>query len=59
MTVVWPRGRFALGDPDTAGEQLSVDLASSVDGFTINMPANGHVPGQVALLGETATTLLS
>jgi len=52
-------GRFALGDPDTVGEQLSADLASGVDGFTINMPANGHVPGRVALLGETAAKLLS
>jgi alkanesulfonate monooxygenase SsuD/methylene tetrahydromethanopterin reductase-like flavin-dependent oxidoreductase (luciferase family) len=44
---------FILGDPDTVGERLSEDLALGVDGFTINAPANGHVPGRVALLGET------
>jgi F420-dependent oxidoreductase-like protein len=47
-------GRFIIGDPDTVGEKLAADLALGVDGFTINMPANGHVEGRVALLGEVA-----
>jgi F420-dependent oxidoreductase-like protein len=47
-------GRFILGDPDTVGERLAADLALGVDGFTINLPVNGHVPGRVALLGEVA-----
>jgi len=49
--------RFICGDPDTVGEKLDEDLATGVDGFTINLPANGHVPGRVALLGETVRRL--
>jgi F420-dependent oxidoreductase-like protein len=51
--------RFILGDPDTVSEKLSEHLALGVDGFTINMPANGHIPDRVALLGETAAPLIS
>jgi F420-dependent oxidoreductase-like protein len=46
------------GDPDTVGEQLAADLALGVDGFTINAPFNGHVPGRVALLGQTAAKVV-
>ncbi len=48
-------GRFVYGDPDTVGEKLTADLALGVDGFTINAPANGHVPGRVELLGQTVS----
>ena len=51
-------GRFIIGDPDTVGEQLTAELALGIDGFTINLPANGHVPGRVALLGETAAKVV-
>ena len=51
-------GRFILGDPDTVGERLAADLALGVDGFTLNAPANGHVPGRVSLLGETAAKVV-
>ena len=37
--------RFIVGDPDTVGERLAADLALGVDGFTLNAPLNGHVPG--------------
>jgi F420-dependent oxidoreductase-like protein len=50
---------FALGDPDTVGERLAEDLARGVDGFTINMPANGHIPERVALLGATVAPLVA
>jgi F420-dependent oxidoreductase-like protein len=50
--------RFILGDPDTVGEQLAADKALGVDGFTINAPVNGHIPGRVALLGETASKVV-
>ena len=50
--------RFVLGDPDTVGERLAADLALGVDGFTLNAPANGHVPGRVALLGEVAAKVV-
>jgi F420-dependent oxidoreductase-like protein len=51
-------GRFILGDPDTVGERLTADLSMGVDGFTLNAPANGHVPGRVTLLGETAAKIV-
>ncbi len=50
--------RFIVGDPDTVGERLAADLETGVDGFTLNAPANGHVPGRVALLGETAAKVI-
>lgn len=51
--------RFIFGDPDTVAEQLAENLALGVDGFTINMPANGHVPERVALLGATIAPLVA
>jgi alkanesulfonate monooxygenase SsuD/methylene tetrahydromethanopterin reductase-like flavin-dependent oxidoreductase (luciferase family) len=50
--------RFILGDPDTVAERLAADLALGVDGFTLNAPLNGHIPGRVALLGETAAAVV-
>jgi F420-dependent oxidoreductase-like protein len=49
--VVW-------GSPDEVGETLAEVLASGVDGITCSLPANGHVAGRVALLGETAAKVL-
>ncbi|CAB4879877.1 unannotated protein [freshwater metagenome] len=49
--------RFAVGDPDTVGERLAANLVPGIDGFTINAP-NGHIPGRVALLGETAAKVV-
>lgn len=46
------------GDPDTVGERIAAVMAHDIDGLTINMPMNGHVPGRVELLGETATKAL-
>jgi F420-dependent oxidoreductase-like protein len=51
--------RFAYGDPDTVGERFEKELSLGVDGFTINMPANGHVPERVSLLGATLTPLIA
>ena len=50
--VVW-------GDPDEVGEQMTSVLALGVDGFTCSLPANGHVPGRVELLGTTAGKVLA
>ncbi|MGH9272100.1 MAG: LLM class F420-dependent oxidoreductase [Ilumatobacteraceae bacterium] len=50
---------IVVGDPDTVGESLAADLTVGVDGFTIAAPANGHVPGRVTLLGETAAKVVS
>jgi F420-dependent oxidoreductase-like protein len=52
------RSRVLYGDPDTIGEKLAEQKALGVDGFTINMPANGHIPGRVALLGETVAPIV-
>ena len=47
-----------IGDPDEVGEQLSAVLALGIDGFTCNLPANGHDPANVELLGETLTKVI-
>ncbi|MGZ4695437.1 MAG: LLM class F420-dependent oxidoreductase [Acidimicrobiales bacterium] len=49
--IVW-------GDPDEVGEQLTAVLELGVDGFTCNLPANGHDPDNVELLGQTASKVL-
>jgi alkanesulfonate monooxygenase SsuD/methylene tetrahydromethanopterin reductase-like flavin-dependent oxidoreductase (luciferase family) len=50
--------RYVLGDPDEVAERLQGYLDAGLDGWTINLPANGHDPDRVALLGETAAKLL-
>jgi F420-dependent oxidoreductase-like protein len=47
------RSAFAYGTADEVGEQFSEWMTLGIDGFTVNSVANGHVPGRVALLGET------
>ena len=42
---------------DLAGAWLQID--GGVDGVTVNLPANGHVPGRVALLGETLAPVVN
>ena len=53
------RARFIWGDPDEVAERLAGYLDAGLDGWTINMPANGYVPERVELLGETASKLLA
>jgi F420-dependent oxidoreductase-like protein len=48
---------FVWGDPDEVGEQMAGYLESGIDGFTINMPAGGHIEGRVSLLGTTLAPL--
>jgi alkanesulfonate monooxygenase SsuD/methylene tetrahydromethanopterin reductase-like flavin-dependent oxidoreductase (luciferase family) len=55
--AVW-LGNFIWGNPDSVGEQFAEQLRLGVDGFTINMPANGHVEGRVELLGHTLAPLI-
>ncbi len=50
---------FVWGDPDTIGEKFEGFLALGVDGFTVNMPANGHIEGRVELLGKTLSPLVA
>jgi alkanesulfonate monooxygenase SsuD/methylene tetrahydromethanopterin reductase-like flavin-dependent oxidoreductase (luciferase family) len=49
--VVW-------GDADEVGERMSTVLATGVDGFTLSLPGNGHLPERVEQLGATATKVL-
>jgi F420-dependent oxidoreductase-like protein len=49
---------FVWGDPDSVGEQFASMLHPGIDGFTVNMPANGHVEGRVELLGRTLAPLI-
>jgi F420-dependent oxidoreductase-like protein len=46
------------GDPDEVSEQLSAILAHGVDGLTCNLPANGHRPDNVELLGQVGSKLV-
>lgn len=52
------KNRMVFGDPDTVGERLVEIVSKGLDGITINMPPNGHVPGRVALCGEVANAAL-
>jgi F420-dependent oxidoreductase-like protein len=47
-----------IGDPDEVGESLAEVLALGVDGLTCGLPANGHDPANVELLGEVAAKLI-
>jgi F420-dependent oxidoreductase-like protein len=47
------RGRTAVGSPDELAESFSRLRETGIDGVAVNAPANGHVQGRVALLGET------
>jgi F420-dependent oxidoreductase-like protein len=52
------RAMVPHGDPDEVAEQLSAYLDAGVDGLTVCAPANGHIEGRVALLGETLAPLV-
>lgn len=58
-TKGWPdevlemvKGIVIFGDPDTVGEGIKAAMDHGIDGVTINLPANGHNPDRVSLLGE-------
>jgi F420-dependent oxidoreductase-like protein len=55
--AVW-LANFVWGDPDTVGEKFAELLRPGIDGFTVNLPANGHVEGRVELLGQTLAPLV-
>lgn len=52
------KGILIHGDPDTVGARLEAYMAAGLDGLTLNAPANGHIPGRVALLGEVANRVI-
>ena len=47
-----------MGDPDHVGEELTSIMDLGLDGITASLPANGHIPGRVELLGRTASAVL-
>ncbi len=57
--VEMAKGFLIHGDPDAVGEQLSDVMAQGIDGITVSLMANGHVPGRVRLLGEVAGKVLA
>jgi F420-dependent oxidoreductase-like protein len=52
------RAMIVLGDPDEVAEIFAARLVEGVDGFTVNAPANGHIEGRVALLGEVLSKVI-
>ena len=52
-------GMIVWGDPSTVGERFAEWKALGLDGFTVAMPANGHLPERVELLGQTLAPLLA
>lgn len=51
-------GTAIVGGPDEVAAAYAEILAAGVDGVTVNMPANGHLPGRVDLLGRTLAPLI-
>ena len=47
------------GDPDTIAETFSGWRELGLDGFTVSLPANGHLPERVELLGETLAPVVA
>ena len=48
-----------VGSPDEIAEQCTKLIAQGIDGLTVNAPANGHMAGRVALIGETLPPLIA
>jgi F420-dependent oxidoreductase-like protein len=46
-------GMIVVGDSDTVAQKFTEWKALGVDGFTVAMPANVHLPERVTLLGNT------
>jgi F420-dependent oxidoreductase-like protein len=52
--IAMARQLLIFGDPDTVGEQIAEAMSMGIDGVALNLPANGHNPERIALLGEVA-----
>jgi len=50
-------GMIVVGDVDTVGTKFAEWKALGLDGITVSMPANGHLPERVTLLGETLSKI--
>ena len=47
------RGTVIVGGPDEVAARFAELAETGIDGVTVNMTANGHIEGRVALLGQT------
>lgn len=52
------RPMVIAGAPEEVAAIYERILATGIDGFTVNLPANGHIDGRVRLLGETLAPLV-
>ncbi|MDH3685992.1 MAG: LLM class F420-dependent oxidoreductase [Myxococcales bacterium] len=52
------KNALITGDPDTVGEVLAGAVAMGLDGLAVDLPANGHNPERIELLGEIANKVL-
>ncbi|MGZ6998372.1 MAG: LLM class F420-dependent oxidoreductase [Acidimicrobiia bacterium] len=50
--------RLFFGDADEVAEQVHALMAVGLDGLVVNMPADAHDPGAVALAGQTLAKAL-
>jgi F420-dependent oxidoreductase-like protein len=57
--VAMVRRMVIAGDPDTVGEKIAEAMRHGIDGVALNLPANGHNPERVALLGEIARKVIA
>ena len=46
------------GDADKVAGELAEAVGKGLDGITVNLPANGHNPDRIRLLGEIAESVL-
>ena len=49
---------IVVGDADTVGERFAEWKSLGVDGFTVSLPANVHLPERVELLGRTLAPIV-
>jgi F420-dependent oxidoreductase-like protein len=57
--VAMARKLLIFGDPDTVGEQIAEAMNLGIDGVALNLPANGHDPDRIGLLGEIAQKVIA
>ena len=53
------RAGSIVGSPDEVAERFAQLRDTGIDGVTVNAPANGHLEGRVALLGEALAPLFT
>ena len=53
------RAGAIVGTPDEVAQRYAELRETGIDGVTVCAPANGHIEGRVALLGETLAPLFA